>query len=69
MRDYLVVPKWSAGESAADVATDVLRGLHSVEPATSPYLWALYAEGARRVGFRGSVPVPGRRGTGREAEA
>jgi hypothetical protein len=66
---YLVVPEWAAGEPAADVAAEVLRDLHSVEPATAPYLWALYAEGARRLGFGGPVPVPTAAGTGRPAEA
>jgi hypothetical protein len=55
---FLVVPEWAAGESAADVAAEVLRDLYFVEPATAPYLWALYAEGARRLGFTGDVPVP-----------
>jgi hypothetical protein len=58
VRDFLVVPEWSAGERAADMASDVLRQLHGVEAAESPSLWALYAEGARRLGFKGAVPVP-----------
>lgn len=55
---YLVVPEWSAGELAEDVAAEVLRSLHGVEPSGSPFLWALYTEGARRLGFSGDVPVP-----------
>jgi len=62
---YLVAPEWAAREPAADVAADVLRGLHSVEPATAPYLWALYAEGARHLGFGGPVPMPSVLRTGR----
>ena len=71
VRDYLVVPEWAAGESAADVAADVLRHLHGVEGAERPSLWAVYAEGARRLGFTGDVPIPVLRtaGTARPAEA
>lgn len=64
---FLVVPEWASGERAADVAADVLRGLHGLEPSGRPFLWALYTEGARRLGFAGAVPVPG--GTGQPAEA
>ncbi|PAP75297.1 hypothetical protein [Rubrivirga marina] len=66
---YLVVPAWAAGEPAADVAAEVLRALHGVEPSRAPFLWAIYAEGARRLGFAGAVPVPTGGGTGPEAEA
>lgn len=73
VRGYLVAPEWYAGETAAAVASDVLRGLHGVEAATALPLWALYAEGARRLGFTGGVPVPvlaeGIGGTARPAEA
>ena len=58
VRDYLVAPEWYEGRPAADVAADVLSGLHGVEAPRAPYLWALYAEGARRLGFDGAVPVP-----------
>ena len=69
VRDFLVVPEWSTGERAANVAADVLRQLHGVEPARAPYLWGLYTEGARRLGFTGDVPVPVLSGTARGAEA
>ena len=58
VRDFLVVPEWYAGETAAVVAADVLRQLHGVDPSASPYLWVLYTEGARQLGFSGDVPVP-----------
>jgi len=53
------------------VAADVLRHLHGVEGSEHPSLWALYAEGARRLGFTGDVPVPvlPAGGTARPAEA
>ncbi|WP_420455748.1 hypothetical protein [Rubrivirga sp.] len=68
---FLVVPEWYAGERASDVAADLLRSVYGVEPSASPYLWALYAEGARRLGFTGAVPVPvlPAGGTARPAEA
>lgn len=58
VRDSLVVPEWSAGERAADVATDLLRQLHGVEVAENPSLESHYAEGARRLGFACRIPVP-----------
>ena len=73
VRAYVVAPEWYAGETAAAVAADVLRGTYGVDAATAPPVWAVYAEGARRVGFAGGVPVPvlasGIGGTARPAEA
>lgn len=54
----LIVPAWSAGESAADVAAGVLRSTFGLDPAAVPLVWALYSEAARRLGFTGQVPVP-----------
>lgn len=58
VRACLVVPEWRAGDSAADVAADVLRLAYGVSAAEAPLAWSLYTEAARRVGFAGAVPVP-----------
>lgn len=58
VRDFVVVAEWYAGETAAVVAAEVLRSLHNVDATGSPLSWALYTEGARRLGFGGAVPVP-----------
>lgn len=55
---FLVVPSWSAGEPAADVAACALRSTFGVEPSAAPLAWSLYSEAARRLGFVGPVPVP-----------
>ena len=66
---FLVVPEWYAGERAADVAADVLRSVHQLDAAEAPLVWMLYAEGARRLGFAGPVPVPLVSATARQATA
>lgn len=60
VESYLVVPEWSAGQSAADVAADTLREVHGVDARAGQgaLAWALYTEAARRLGFPGDVPVP-----------
>ena len=55
---FLVVPEWSAGQSAADVAAEALAELHGLDAPAHPFAWMLYAEAARRLGFSGDVPVP-----------
>ena len=66
---FLVVPEWYAGELAADIATNVLQSVHQLDACTYPLLWALYTQGARRLGFGGLVPVPLVEGTARPATA
>ena len=66
---FLIVPEWYAGELAADIAAEVLRSIHQLDACASPLLWALYTEGARRLGFAGTVPVPLLTGTARPASA
>ena len=66
---YLIVPAWSAGVPAEEIAADALRQLHRIEASAEPMLWALYTEAARRLGFTGGVPVPVLSGTDRLAAA
>ena len=69
VESFLVVPEWSAGQRAADVSADALRELYGIEAAANVFTWALYTEGARRLGFRGPVPVPAWSETGGSAQA
>ena len=55
---FLIVPEWAEGETAASVAAEVLREAYGLDAATHAFVWTLYAEGARRLGFPGDVPVP-----------
>ena len=55
---FLVVPQWSAGQTAAAVAADTLAELFGLDASADPFAWMLYAEAARRLGFPGDVPVP-----------
>ena len=66
---FLVVPAWADGETAASVAADVLREAYGLDAAAHPFEWMLYAEGARRLGFPGPVPVPAWSETGGSAQA
>ena len=64
VESFLIVPAWAEGQSAAAVAAETLAAVHGVDvtdprsASAHPFAWLLYAEGARRLGFPGPVPVP-----------